>query len=112
MHELGVTPREASALLWRLAWPIALTGQLAVLAEAINIYWLGRLLGDDALAVEATLRPIVNCIGWTLVSIATGVSVLVAQSVGARDGRGLTYVTSGLRLVIAMSLVLAILVLP
>ncbi len=107
-----MTPREASALLWRLAWPIALTGQLAVLAEAINIYWLGRLLGDDALAVEATLRPIVNCIGWTLVSIATGVSVLVAQSVGARDGRGLTYVTSGLRLVIAMSLVLAILVLP
>jgi Na+-driven multidrug efflux pump len=111
-RRVALTRREASVLLLRLAWPIAVTGQLAMLAEAINIYWLGRLLGDEALAVEATLRPVVQCIGWILVSIATGVSVLVAQSVGARDGGGLTYIKSGIRLVIAASIALAVLVLP
>ena len=105
-------PREAALLLWRLAWPLALTGQLAILAEAINIYWLDRLLGTEALAVEATLRPVLQCIQWVFFSIATGVAVLVAQSVGARSGRGLSYIASGMRLVLVMWVVFAAIALP
>ena len=32
------TWRASALVFWRLAWPIALTGQLAVLAEAIVIF--------------------------------------------------------------------------
>ena len=98
--------------LWRLAWPIAITGQLVVLAEAVIIYWLGRLLGPQALAVEATLRPVMQCMTWMLLAIATGVSVLVAQSVGAKDKRGLGLVESGLVLVVVAWGVLVAIVLP
>jgi Na+-driven multidrug efflux pump len=107
-----VTPREAGLLLWRLAWPLAVTGQLGILAEGINIYWLDRLLGSEALAVEATLRPVLSCIQWIFIAIATGVSVLVAQSVGARNGRGLSYIASGVQLVLVMWVVLAVIALP
>ena len=104
--------RKTAAMLWGLAWPIAITGQLAVLAEAVVIYWLGRLLGPDALAVEATLRPALMCATWFLLSIGVGVSVLVARSVGAKDRQGLAHIASGLALVVVAWALLAALVLP
>ena len=107
-----MTGRAIAARLWQLAWPIAITGQLAALEEAIIIYWLGHLLGAHALAVEATLRPVIECIVWALLAIATGVSVHVAQSVGARDGRGLELITSGMLLVAFAWVLLIAIVLP
>lgn len=104
--------RTPASELWRLAWPIAITGQLVVLGEAIIIFWLGRLLGSDALAVEATLRPVMQAMTWMLLAIATGVSALVAQSVGARDKKGLGLVESGLVMVLVAWGVIAAVTLP
>src|SRR5688500_999139 len=90
------TPTSIYGTLWRLGWPLALTVQLATLSEILIVYWLGRLLGSPALAVEATMRHAFVSTGWAMAGVATGVSVLVAQSIGAKDGRGLAILVNGL----------------
>jgi Na+-driven multidrug efflux pump len=96
------SPGTIARALWRLGWPLAIMLQLGSFSEAISIYWLGDLLGPSALAIEATLRYVFSAGGWVLACAGVGVSALVARSVGARDGRGLSIIASGVALTIVM----------
>ncbi len=98
--------------LWRLSWPLVITLQLVSYAEAIAISWLGHLLGPPALAIEATMRHVFLGGAYVMAGVATGVSVLVSRSVGARDGRGLTIVANGVALCAALWLAAVAIVLP
>ena len=98
VHTAGAMAR----LLWRLAWPLVITLQLASLIEAIVVFWLGNLAGPSALATEATLRYAFLCATIIVMGVAMGGSVLVAQSVGARDGRATTIIGNAVVLALLM----------
>lgn len=69
-------------------------GLLFWLDSAINRFWMGRYLGAPGLAVHTTTVATVALIDLVYAGIATGCGVLVARSVGARDGRGLSIMAS------------------
>lgn len=84
--------------LWTLAWPLVLANELNVLTLGILIFWLDRLLGETGLAVESLFRPVGLMAAWLLGAAGNGASVLVARSVGARDGRAMTIAVRALSL--------------
>ena len=51
---------------------------------------VGRFVGDNALAAVGSASPILNLLLALFVGIATGAGIVVSQSYGARDRRGLT----------------------
>ncbi|MEJ7596922.1 MAG: MATE family efflux transporter [Kofleriaceae bacterium] len=108
--EQTATPRLVVRKLWKLGWPLGLMLQLVGYSDAVVMFWLGHMLGPAGLAVEATMRHLFMAAGWLIGSVGTGVSVLVSQSVGARDGKALTIVASGVRLCLVMSAVTAAIV--
>ncbi len=89
-----------------------MSGQLAVLTGLVIAFWIGRFLGEDGLSGLALVRPVMLCVFWFFGSVAFGATFLVARSVGARDGRGLTIMTSGAGLIIVLWLATVLVVLP
>jgi Na+-driven multidrug efflux pump len=100
---------EVAGDLWRISWPLVLNGQLMMILEMITIFWIGRLLGPDALAVEAIWRPIILAATWFFLAASGGASVLIARSVGARDEKGLTIGASAMALTVAIWVLVIIL---
>jgi Na+-driven multidrug efflux pump len=92
--------------LFSLSWPLAAANELATLNLSILIFWLDRLLGKNGLAVESLLRPVELMVGWLFASAGIGASVLVARSVGARDGRAMSFAAQSASLSAAGWLVL------
>jgi Na+-driven multidrug efflux pump len=98
--------------LWSLAWPIAVSNQLSILAFSILLFWFGRLAGETGLVVESLFRPLGLLIGWLFAATAAGASVLVSRSVGASDGRGLSIAAGAVTLTLALWAAVAAAVLP
>jgi Na+-driven multidrug efflux pump len=84
------TTREATGLLLALSWPLIIQGLLFFLDSASNRYWMGRYLGGEGLAVHTTTSASVALIDLLFAGLCSGCGVLVARSVGARDGRALS----------------------
>ena len=61
--------------------------QLYNTADSIIV---GKFVGDNALAAVGSAMPILNLLLALFVGIATGAGIVVSQSFGARDRRGLT----------------------
>ena len=76
--------------IWSLAWPIAISNELAILSIGVLLFWLGRLVGDPGLAVESLLRPFTLLVAWLFAAASNGATVLVSRSVGAEDGKGMS----------------------
>jgi Na+-driven multidrug efflux pump len=100
-------PRPPARRLWQLAWPLMLTEELGILTQMVTVFWIGRELGAGALAVEAMVRPVLLSVTYLFTAVAVGGAVLTARSVGARDGRGLTLISSALALTMLLWLVTA-----
>ncbi|HSK03309.1 MAG TPA: MATE family efflux transporter, partial [Kofleriaceae bacterium] len=96
----------------QLAWPLVMSGQIGVLTGLVIAFWVGRFLGEDGLAGLALVRPVMLCVFWLFGSVAFGATFLVARSVGARDGRGLAILTSGIGLLVLAWLAALLAVLP
>lgn len=64
-----------------------LAQQLYNTADSIIV---GHYVGDNALAAVGSASPILNLLLALFVGIATGAGIVVSQSFGARDRRGLT----------------------
>jgi Na+-driven multidrug efflux pump len=84
--------------LWSLSWPLAMANELSVLHLSILIFWLDRLLGESGLAVESLLRPVELMLNWLFASASIGGSVLIGRSVGARDGRAMSFAAASVTL--------------
>jgi Na+-driven multidrug efflux pump len=93
--------------IWSLAWPIAISNELAILSLGVLLFWLGRLIGEPGLAVEALLRPFTLLVAWLFGATSVGASVLVSRSVGADDGKGMSIAAAGVALTGAMWLALS-----
>ncbi len=98
--------------LWTLAWPLVVANELHVLSLGILIFWLDRLVGATGLAVESLIRPVGLMAVWLFGSVGTGASVLVARSVGARDGRAMTIAIRALSLTGWLWLALVVIAAP
>lgn len=64
-----------------------LAQQLYNTADSIIV---GKFVGDNALAAVGSASPILNLLLALFVGISTGAGIVVSQSFGARDRRGLT----------------------
>jgi multidrug efflux pump len=88
--------------IWSLAWPIAISNELAILTIGVMLFWLGRLIGEPGLAVESLQRPFTLMITWLFGATSVGASVLVSRSVGADDGKGMSIAANAVTLTAAM----------
>ena len=64
-----------------------LAQQLYNTADSIVV---GHYVGDDALSAVGSAMPILNLLLALFVGISTGAGIVVSQSFGARDRKGLT----------------------
>jgi Na+-driven multidrug efflux pump len=64
-----------------------LAQQLYNTADSIVV---GQYVGDDALSAVGSAMPILNLLLALFVGISTGAGIVVSQSFGARDRKGLT----------------------
>ncbi len=64
-----------------------LAQQLYNTADSIIV---GKFVGDDALSAVGSASPILNLLLALFVGISTGAGIVVSQSYGARDRKGLT----------------------
>ena len=64
-----------------------LAQQLSNTADSIIV---GKFVGDNALAAVGSASPILNLLLALFVGISTGAGIVVSQSFGARDRKGLT----------------------
>src|SRR5262245_54731150 len=90
----------------RLAWPLAVSGTLIEGCRLVALYWMGRHAGPTGLGVMAIMGPIELMVGWVFVALSAGAGSLVAQSIGARRGNGMSIVSSATTLVLVVSVVL------
>lgn len=106
---MSATP--ATPRLFALAAPLIIT-MILMMLDAVNIrYWMGTYLHAEGLAVHTTTAPVVVLGQIAYYGIATGCGVLVARSVGARDGRGLSLFGAGVVLVVVTFAILETVVL-
>src|SRR5205085_798791 len=90
------TNREAVTRLLALSWPLIIQGLLFWLDSAANRYWMGRYLGEQGLAVHTTSAATLALLELLFAGIGSGCAVLVARSVGAKNGRGLSIMSASL----------------
>jgi Na+-driven multidrug efflux pump len=88
-----------------LSWPIALSNELGVLTGSLTLFWLGRLVGDTGLVIDALFAPLAFLVGCCFGLTCSGASVLVSRSVGANDRRGMSITAGALTLLLVLWLV-------
>jgi Na+-driven multidrug efflux pump len=98
--------------IWALAWPMLLTNELDTCSFGIDLFWIGRLVGESGLVVESLYRPFALMIIWFFTSTTVGASVSVGRSVGATDGKGLSITAGAITLTMVLWLGLVALVVP
>ncbi len=88
---LGIHQKEINMLegsLWDklilFALPIALTGILEQMFNAVDVAVLGRFVGTDAMAAVGNNVPFVGLIVSLFLGLSLGANVIIAQYIGAR----------------------------
>lgn len=69
------------------AFPLMLSGILQLFYNAADIIVIGRFSGQESLAAVGSTGAIINLIVNAFLSLSVGVSVTVAQGIGARDNK-------------------------
>jgi Na+-driven multidrug efflux pump len=96
------------ATLIGLAWPMLASTLLGQLVDLVSMFWAGRLIGTNAIALVALLGPLFTALMHLITAIPVGVQVLVARSVGKGDGEAPAILVNGAYLVLAVSLVVTV----
>lgn len=68
------------------ALPLMLGNVFQQLYGTVSAIVVGRYLGKDALAAMGTAIPVMNIMIFLLVGMTMGVSILMAESFGAKEG--------------------------
>lgn len=71
--------------LFEFAGPILLTIVLQSLSSAVNAVWVGRYLGEAALAAVSNAHLVILLITGIALGVASAATITVAQCVGAND---------------------------
>ena len=67
------------------AVPLFIGNFLQTFIEAMNMFWVGRLLGHEAIAAVATSLPILFFLISCLIGLSVAANIIVAQAYGAKD---------------------------
>ncbi len=109
---LAYTPADQRALILRLAWPAILEMVLHMFVWIVDTAMVGRL-GAAALSAVGLGGQVCWTVMWFIGSMSTGITVTVAQSLGAQQPRtAARQATTGLALSLAGSLVVMALLIP
>ena len=92
------------------ALPVLLGNVLQSLNGSVNTIWIGRLLGEDALAATATSNIVMFLVFGAIFGISMATTVHVGQNFGARDYAAMRRrFGAGLGLCLMLSAVIALL---
>ncbi len=72
-----------------LLFPLILTNTLNVLTYIINSIWVGKLIGEDGIAVITNCYPMTVILSAVISAFVSAVSVLVSQNYGSKDTKGI-----------------------
>src|SRR5215470_17299974 len=72
------------AVLWRLAWPVALSTSTVTLLTLVNLFWIGHL-GTIALAAVSVCGNILFIVFGFSNIVHTGALAIVSRRVGERN---------------------------
>lgn len=70
--------------------PLAVTGILQQLFNAADIAVVGRYAGKEAMAAVGSNSPVIGLLVNLFVGISLGSNVIIAKSIGKRDGKAVT----------------------
>lgn len=68
-----------------LLMPLILTNTLNVLTYIINSIWIGRLIGENGVAVITNCYPMAVVLSAVIIAFASAISVMVSQYYGSID---------------------------
>jgi len=88
-HGRDLTTGSIPRHLIEFALPLLLWGLVQTLYGAINMYWVGNYLHENAVAAIANSMQIFWVMTTAAVGMTTAANVLIAQAYGARDWRHL-----------------------
>ncbi len=77
----GSIPKQLLAF----AIPLLLGNFLQTFIEVMNMFWVGRMLGHEAIAAVATTLPILFLLISVLIGLSVAANIIVAQAYGAKD---------------------------
>lgn len=105
-----MTDGPIAGTLFALFLPILSGNLLQTLGSSVNAMWVGRMLGDTALAAAANGNAVIAFVVAMVMGIGTAASILIGQSLGAKDiarakrvvGTGATFFV-GLAVLIALA---------
>jgi len=81
------TQGSVSRQLLAFSIPLLIGSFLQTFIEAMNMFWVGRMLGHEAIAAVATSMPILMFLISVLVGMSMAGNIIVAQAYGAKDIR-------------------------
>ena len=84
-YEIDMCNGKLFSKIIKCALPVMATSVLQLLYNAVDIVVVGRYVGETALAAVGSTSSLINLIVNVFIGISVGASVVVAQSVGARD---------------------------
>lgn len=84
-YEIDMCNGKLFSKIIKCALPVMATNVLQLLYNAVDIVVVGRYVGETALAAVGSTSSLINLIVNVFIGISVGASVVVAQSVGARD---------------------------
>ena len=70
--------------LWKLTLPFFASSVLMMANYVVDSIWLGRLIGQDALAASSVCGVIIYVLVAVIIGVTTGCSILVSQYFGAK----------------------------
>ena len=77
----GSIPKQLLAF----AVPLLLVNFLQTFIEVMNMFWVGRILGHEAIAAVATSLPILFLLISVLIGLSIAANIIVAQAYGAKN---------------------------
>ncbi len=83
-----MTDGPIAGTLFALFLPILSGNLLQTLGSSVNAMWVGRMLGDTALAAAANGNAVIAFVVAMVMGIGTAASILIGQSLGRRTSPG------------------------
>ncbi|HIR87582.1 MAG TPA: MATE family efflux transporter [Candidatus Fimimorpha faecalis] len=75
-----------------LLFPLILTNTLNVLTYIINSIWIGKLIGENGIAVITNCYPMTVILSAVISAFVSAISVIVSQYYGSKDSESIKHI--------------------